>query len=72
MEWGFKIPEEISAISYGNTDLARYFTPKMTSIDCHCEEMVNKTAAIIQDHLEGKDVRFAQYVVQPELIVRET
>lgn len=72
LDWGFKIPEEISVISYGNTDLARYFTPKITSIDCHCEEMVDRTAAIIQDHLEGKDVRFAQYVVQPELIIRET
>jgi DNA-binding LacI/PurR family transcriptional regulator len=71
-ESGFHIPGDLSLISYGNTDLARYFTPKITSIDCHCEEMASITSTIIQDHLDGKDIRFAQYVVQPDLVVRET
>jgi DNA-binding LacI/PurR family transcriptional regulator len=71
-EWNFQIPEEISIISYGNTDLAQYFTPKITSIDTHCEEMVEKTAYIIQAHIKGEDVHYFQFVIQPELVVRET
>jgi DNA-binding LacI/PurR family transcriptional regulator len=72
LEWNFQIPGDITLISYGNTELARYFSPKITSIDCHYPFMAATTARIIADHLEGKDVRYSQYVIQPELIIRET
>jgi DNA-binding LacI/PurR family transcriptional regulator len=71
-EWGYVLPNDIALISYGNTDLARYFTPQITSIDSHCEEMVAKTIDIIHAHLNGEDVRYSQFVVQPELIIRQT
>jgi DNA-binding LacI/PurR family transcriptional regulator len=71
-EWNYRLPEDISVISYGNTDLAQYFTPAITSIDSHCEEMAHKTANIIKAHINGEDVRFCQYVIQPELIIRKT
>lgn len=71
-EWDIRIPEEVSVISYGNTDLARYFTPKITSIDPHGEEMAKRTAEMIEAHQRGEDIRFCQYVIQPELVIRET
>ncbi|MBN2008838.1 GntR family transcriptional regulator [candidate division KSB1 bacterium] len=71
-EWGYAIPEQISIVSYGNTDLARYFSPAITSIHPHSVEMVHTTATIIRQKLDGKDVSFSQYVLQPEIIVRET
>jgi hypothetical protein len=55
-----------------NTDLARYFTPKITSIDPHGGEMARRTAEMIRDHLDGKNVRLCQYVIQPDLVVRGT
>ena len=70
--WGFKIPEEISIVSYGNTDLAKYFTPAITSIDPHSAELAMTTASIIQQKRKGEDISFSQYVLQPELIVRGT
>jgi DNA-binding LacI/PurR family transcriptional regulator len=72
IEWGFRITEDISVISYGNTDLARYFTPKITSIDPHGEEMARRIAEMINAHIRGENVRFSQYVIQPDLVVRET
>ncbi len=71
-EWNIKIPEEVKIISYGNTDLARYFTPPITSIDPHCAKMASITVDIITDKLSGKDMSHSQYVVQPTLIVRGT
>ena len=71
-EWDFTFPDDIALISYGNTDLARYFTPQITSIDCHCEEMVEKTIDIIHAHINGEDTKNSQYVIQPDLIVRQT
>jgi DNA-binding LacI/PurR family transcriptional regulator len=72
VEWGFKVPGDLSVISYGNTDLARYFTPRITSIDPHAEEMARRIAELIRMHGEGKSVRFEQYVIQPDLVIRET
>jgi DNA-binding LacI/PurR family transcriptional regulator len=72
IEWGFRVPGDLSVISYGNTDLARFFTPKITSIDPHAEEMARRIAELIRAHGEGRSVRFEQYVIQPDLVVRET
>ena len=69
---GIMIPGDISLISYGNTELASLFTPAITSINCHFEHMVNKTIEIIYSHLQGLDNRFSQYVIQPELVIRDT
>ena len=71
-QWGFHIADDISLISYGNTDLAAFFTPRITSIDSHCEVMAARTADIIKKHIRGEDVRFCQYVIQPDLVVRDT
>lgn len=71
-DWHFQVPEEFALISYGNTDLARYFTPRITSIDSHCEEMAARTADIIRKHTEGEDTSLCQFVIQPDLIERDT
>ncbi len=67
-----RIPGDISLISYGNTELASFFTPGITSIDCHFEQMIEKTIEIIFSNLHGQDNRFSQYIIQPDLVVRET
>ena len=71
-EWGFSLPDDVSVISYGNTELVRFFTPTITSIDPHGEVMAKRTAEMIRAHTGGQDTRFCQYVVQPDLVVRET
>ena len=71
-EWGIEIKNNFALVSYGNTDLARYFTPAITSINPHYEEMAAISAEIIQNQLKGIDVTFSQHVLQPEIIERET
>jgi DNA-binding LacI/PurR family transcriptional regulator len=71
-EWGYRFPDDVALVSYGNTDLARYFTPGITSVDAHAREMAEETARIIQAHRRGEDVRFLQFMVEPDVIVRET
>lgn len=75
-QW-IRVPEEINLVSYGNTDLARFFTPAITSVDPHNAEMVDKLGEVLRAlaaqgarHPAGDSV--FQYVVQPELVVRET
>lgn len=68
-EQGVAIPGEMGVVSYGNTDLAKYFTPALTSVDPHNEEMAQEVAAFL--NAEGA-AELIQHVVQPELVVRET
>ncbi len=71
-EQGLSIPLHARLVSYGNTEIARYFTPAITSIDPRTEEMVRQTIDIVMTRIGGGDIGFSQYVVQPELIHRET
>ncbi len=68
--WEISIPEDVSVISYGNTELTEFFKPSITSIDCHYEEMASRTASLIYNS-NNKNERI-QHVIQPELIIRET
>ncbi len=69
---GISVPGDVRVVSYGNTDVARYFTPAITSVDCHIEEMVAKTTEIIITGLKGEDIKLDQFVIQPDLLIRET
>ncbi|MBD3384988.1 GntR family transcriptional regulator [candidate division KSB1 bacterium] len=71
-EWGYSLPGDVALVSYGNTDLARFFTPAITSIDPHMREMAVLSTNIIMDSMRGKNVDLQQYVLHPELVVRET
>jgi DNA-binding LacI/PurR family transcriptional regulator len=71
-EWGIGVPERIALVSYGNTDLARYAVPAITSVDCHAQAMVTTVSEIIRKGRDGQNVSSCQYVIQPELVVRAT
>lgn len=71
-EQGVAVPGDVRLVSYGNTHLARYFIPAITSLDPHNAEMAQKTGEILRKRIEGVPTHFCQYIVQPELIVRET
>jgi len=71
-EQGVRVPGDMSLVSYGNTRLAHYFTPSITSIDPHNQEMAATVSNIVMAKLQGQSTAFSQYVVQPELVERET
>lgn len=71
-EEGVRVPGDVAMVSYGNTHLARYFTPAITSLDPHNAEMASRTAQILRSRIDGGQTQFSQYVVQPELVVRAT
>ena len=69
---GIDIPGDLAVVSYGNTDVAKYFTPSITSVDCHNEQLAARTADIIDNYNQGRDMSLCQYVILPDLIIRET
>jgi len=68
-KWGILIPDCISLVSYGNTELTEFFEPSITVIDSCYGEMARRTAKLIEN--TGEEIN-KQYVIQPKLIVRNT
>ncbi|BAX81213.1 hypothetical protein ALGA_2908 [Labilibaculum antarcticum] len=68
-KWGFKIPEDLKLVSYGNTELSELFTPSITVVDCKYGEMALRITQLIKN---DPDLSGKQVVVQPNLIIRET
>lgn len=69
-QWGFSMPDQVSLVSYGNTELTAMFDPPITSVDCRYDEMAKITASLIFD--EKKKYNPEQHVIQPVLQIRET
>lgn len=69
-QWNIQIPEMVSVVSYGDTELTQFFDPPITAIDCKYEEMARRTAQLLEENPESKHT--GQYIIQPELIIRKT
>jgi len=66
---GAEVPRDCHVVSYGNTDLSRFFTPAISSVDPHNAEMADLLSQVLSSDT-GQPL--VQHVVQPELVVRET
>jgi DNA-binding LacI/PurR family transcriptional regulator len=71
-EQGMRVPEDVRLVSYGNTDLARFFTPAITSVNPHNEEMAANLIELLRPLVAGDPIPVRQYIAQPELILRDT
>jgi DNA-binding LacI/PurR family transcriptional regulator len=68
-EWGIAVPGQVSLVSYGNTELTKYYNRGITAIDCNYREMARTIAGFIAG---GEKIINRQVVISPELIIRET
>lgn len=70
-EMGFKIPEDISVVSYDNTYISELLVPKLTSIDYNYENFGKQIVAAAIAGAEGKPIE--KYTrVSTKLVVRES
>lgn len=69
---GAAIPGEFHIVSYGNTDLSRFFTPAISSVDPHNAEMAAILTDFLKDPLSDNPERKLQHVISPELVLRDT
>jgi len=69
-EQGGEVPRDFNVVSYGNTDLSRFFSPAISSVDPKNFEMAAVLAGLLQP--EGRLPSNTRHVTRPELVVRET
>jgi LacI family transcriptional regulator len=70
-EHGYKIPEDISVVSYDNTYMAQMVTPKLTSIDYNYDEFGRNLIDTAVKLVEGNKNDML-IMVTPTLVVRES
>ena len=44
-ELGLRVPEDVSVIGYDNMEVSAFVTPKLTTIDCESDQLVEQTTA---------------------------
>ncbi len=71
-EQGMRIPGDVRVVSYGNTDIARFFTPAITSVDSCNGEMASAIVELLGPVMSGGAIENRKCVAQPAVIVRET
>ncbi|MCM6811022.1 GntR family transcriptional regulator [Pediococcus pentosaceus] len=68
---GLKIPEDISIFGFDNYKLAKYISPKLSTVEHPKETMGRDAAKTIFDIIEGRPYE-KNKVYDPELIIRES
>ena len=68
-EHGYRIPEDISLVSYDNTYITEVMMPKLTSIDYNYENFGRQLVETAIHAIEGKAVPRLQ-MLEPVLVVR--
>ena len=68
--WNVEIQKTVSVVSYGDTELTQFFDPPITAVNCKYDEMAKQTAKLLDEDLENGLTE--QYVIQPELVIRNT
>jgi len=69
---GVKIPNDISIMGFGNTLMARYSNPPLTTMDEPLVELGKQSARILIEQIEGKNKEIKKVVLKSQLIVRES
>lgn len=69
-ERNIRIPDEISLVSFGNTEWSVLVTPPLTVITQPTVELGREAARILVNHMAGKAAQPTHIILEPELIVR--
>lgn len=71
MEHGYRIPEDISLVSYDNTYMTELLIPRLTSVDYNYEEFGRILVESAIAAIEGNEIDYLK-TITPKLVVRES
>jgi LacI family transcriptional regulator len=68
---GLRVPEDLSVVGFDDVEMARMFTPPLTTVCQPITEIGQKAANILLQRIERQlPLDYQQFVMQPQLIVR--
>lgn len=69
---GLNIPQDVAVVGFSNWIISSLYEPSLTTMSQPGYEMGQKAAEIIIDQITGKETKAETFVLQSELIVRES
>lgn len=71
---GLRVPADLAIVGFSNETFASLTTPKLTSVDQHCEQMGRSAVRMFLEMLEERSNDFLprRVVLQPKLLVRDS
>lgn len=70
--YGYKVPEDLSVVSFNNSILSTLTHPYLTTIDIDAGQLGHEAVQMLIRHLAGENTSNTKIVVPHELIERET
>jgi DNA-binding LacI/PurR family transcriptional regulator len=67
---GYRVPQDVSVIGFGDVDDAEFYQPPLTTIRENFDEVGRQAIALLLDLVHGEDR--ASVLVRPELVVRQS
>jgi DNA-binding LacI/PurR family transcriptional regulator len=71
-EKGMKLPDEFAITGYGDTPMARYVNPMLTTIRMPAEEMGQQAVTALLNLIQNPLVTSVQIMMKAELVIRES
>lgn len=71
-ESGRRIPQDVSVVSIGNTNLSRFANPPVTGVDLNLEQHLDEAFGMLFHNLEHPDRMEMLRTIKPLLIVRQS
>lgn len=71
IEHGYRIPQDISVVSYDNTYMASFLIPKLTSVDYNYEAFGEKLVQTAISASKKENIPKLQFI-EPTLVIRES
>ena len=71
-EYGLKIPEDISVVSFDDIQMAQFMTPALSSVKMKAEEMGQMSVELAKNKLLGVRTMPVRVICKSELILRES
>ena len=70
-EAGFRVPEDVAVVGYGDLEVGAYVTPALTTLAIPYEAIAEAAMALMLEQLEGQDEP-RQVTLKSTLVVRES
>ena len=69
---GYKIPEQIGVVGFGNYPVSKVVEPRLTTVTHHLFEIGEKSVGYLLELIKNKDAKISHEPLASELILRES
>ena len=69
---GLKVPEDVSVVGFDDIDIAKYMSPRLTTISQPLTEIGEKTATALHRRIAGANAAGEELILPYKLVIRES